>query len=154
MRYCFRVEYVQGKKLPVADALSRAPVEEADNEIASLVEVHVQIFEEAFQGADKQIQRLRDETGKDPQLAALLECLRLGWPHAQKELRHDIQRFWESRHFLTEIRGLILRGVKMVISKSMRAEMLQRAHEGHLGVVKTLSRVKEDIWWPRMSNAI
>ncbi|XP_062508419.1 uncharacterized protein K02A2.6-like [Corticium candelabrum] len=36
----------------------------------------------------------------------------------------------------------------------MRAEMLQRAYEGHLGVVKTLSRVREVIWWPRMSNAI
>ena len=72
MRYYFRVEYVPGKKLAVADALSRAPVEETDNEIASLVEEHVQIFEEALQGSDKQIQRLRDETGKDFQLAALL----------------------------------------------------------------------------------
>ena len=86
MRYCFRVEYVLGKKLAVADALSRAPVEETDNEIASLVEKHVQIFEDALQGSDKQIQRLRDETGKDPQLTALLECLRLGWPRTQKEL--------------------------------------------------------------------
>ena len=154
MRYCFRVEYVPGKKLAVADASSRAPVEQADNEIASLVEKHVQIFEEALQGSNKQIQRLRDETGKDPQLAALLECSRLGLPHTQKELRHDIQEYRESRHLLTEIRGLILRGVKMVIPKSTRAEMLQRAHEGHLGVVETLSRVREVIWWPRMSNAI
>ncbi|XP_062507605.1 uncharacterized protein K02A2.6-like [Corticium candelabrum] len=42
----------------------------------------------------------------------------------------------------------------MVIPKSMRAEMLQEAHEGYLGVVKTLSLVREVIWWPRMSNAI
>ena len=41
-----------------------------------------------------------------------------------------------------------------MIPRSMRAEMLQRAHEGHLGVVKTLSQVTEVIWWPRMSNAI
>ena len=33
MRYCFGVEYVPGKKLAIADALSRAPVEEADNEL-------------------------------------------------------------------------------------------------------------------------
>ena len=49
MRYCFRVEYAPGKKLAVAKALSRAAVEEADNEIARLVEEHVQIFEEALQ---------------------------------------------------------------------------------------------------------
>ena len=84
----------------------------------------MQIFEEALQGSDKQIQRLRVETGKDPQLAALLECLRLGWPHTQKKLRQDIQEFWKSRHLMTEIRGLILRGVEMVIPKSMRTEML------------------------------
>ena len=63
--------------MAVADALSRAPVKEADNEIASLVEEHVQIFEEALQGSDKQIQRMRDETGKDPQLAALSESIRI-----------------------------------------------------------------------------
>ena len=86
MRYCFRVKYALGKKMAVANALSRASVEEADNEITSLVEENVQIFEEALQRSDKQIQRLKDETGKDPQLAALSECLRLGWPHTQKEL--------------------------------------------------------------------
>ena len=77
----------------VADALPRAPVEEAETEMVSLVEEDVKIFEEALQGSDRQLQRMRDETGKDPQLAALLECLRLGWPLTQKELRQDIQEF-------------------------------------------------------------
>jgi hypothetical protein len=45
-------------------------------------------------------------------------------------------------------------GTQIVIPRSMRSEMLQRAHEGHLGIVKTKARIREVIWWPGMGNQI
>ena len=42
----------------------------------------------------------------------------------------------------------------MVIPHTLRGEMLERAHEGHLGIVKTKTRVREVIWWPGMNNKV
>jgi hypothetical protein len=50
--------------------------------------------------------------------------------------------------------GLILRGGQMVIPQRLRDEMLERAHEGHLGIVKTKAPVREVIWWPGMNNQL
>jgi hypothetical protein len=61
-RYCFRVEYVPGKKLTVADTLSRAPVEPGDSLIAALVGDHVAVVSDLLQGSDEQLKRVRDET--------------------------------------------------------------------------------------------
>ena len=32
--------------------------------------------------------------------------------------------------------------------------MLERAHEGHLGIVKTKAHVREVIWWTGMNNQV
>ena len=93
MRYCFWVKYVPGRQLVVADTLSRAPVDPAETVIVSLVHEHTTLFEQALQGSEKQIQRIRDETAQDPQLKGLLACLRSDWPRTQRELRHDVQQF-------------------------------------------------------------
>ena len=43
----------------------------------------------------------------------------------------------------------------MVIPQSLSGEMLGRAHEGHLGIVKkTKARAREVIRWPGMNNQI
>lgn len=42
----------------------------------------------------------------------------------------------------------------MVIPQRLRDEMLKRAHEGHLGIVKTKVPVREVIWWPGMNNQL
>ena len=44
----------------------------------------------------------------------------------------------------------MLRGSQIVIPKSLRRDMIQRAHEGHLGIAKTKCRAREVIWWPGM----
>ena len=158
LRYCYTVQYVPGKTLAVADALSRAPVDaaedRADTIIADLVEEHVSVVSNLWPASDRQLQRIRDETLKDPQLATLLAILKSEWPTTSSSLPLDLRQFWDSRHLFTQVDGIILRGIQIVIPRSMRPEMLQRAHEGHLGIVKTKHRVREVIWWPGMSNQI
>ena len=84
---------MRGKKLVVAGALSRSPVEEAETGMVSLVEEHVKIGEEALQGSNRQLQRMRDEAGKDSQLAALLECLRLDGRSRKKKFDRIFRNF-------------------------------------------------------------
>jgi hypothetical protein len=153
-RYCFRVEYVPGKKLTVADTLSRAPVEPGNSLIATLVDEQAETVRHLLQGSDEQLQRVREETLRDPQLRALLAILKTEWSKTRRELGCNLRGFGGKRHMLTHIDGLILRGVQMIIPNRLRAEMFKRAHEGYLGIAKTLSRVQEVISWPGMSNEI
>ena len=153
MRYCFEVQYVPGKYLSVADALSRAPVDQEDSSVESVVQEHVAVITELCPESDSQLQKTREATLQDPQLAVLLNVLQTSWPTCQK-LPKEIQQFWPYQHLLTQVQGLILKGVQIVIPRSLRKKMLARAHEGHQGIAKTKVLMRETMWWPGMSNEI
>ena len=158
LRCRFTVEYVPGKKLVVADALSRAPIlaTEIQDEMMKLELLHEHIFviTALFPASDAQLQRIREETKNDLQLGTLLQILQSAWPAAKSQLDINVRPFWDSRHLFTQVDGLILRGPQMVIPRSLRGEMLERAHEGHLGIVKTKAPVREVFGWPEVNNQI
>lgn len=47
-----------------------------------------------------------------------------------------------------------MRGSRVVIPKSLRKEMLQRLHEGHLGVAKCKAMARVLMYWPGMAAEI
>ena len=48
----------------------------------------------------------------------------------------------------------MLRGDGIVIPRSLRKVVLELAHEGHQGVVKTKSRLRTKVWWPKMDGDV
>ena len=50
--------------------------------------------------------------------------------------------------------GLLMRGCRIVIPSELQYEMLNKVHEGHLGITKCRARARQSIWWPGMSQAI
>ena len=65
-----------------------------------------------------------------------------GWSETRPECNSAILEYWNHRDELSAEQGLIFRGQKIVVPKSMREEMLRQVHTGHLGVTKTLERPK------------
>ncbi|KAG1699379.1 hypothetical protein GQR58_005524 [Nymphon striatum] len=55
---------------------------------------------------------------------------------------------------LSEIDGILLRGDRIVIPKSLRSRVVAIAHEGHQGVVKTKSLLRTKVWWPGMDKEV
>ena len=45
---------------------------------------------------------------------------------------------------------LLLRGSRLVIPQKLRPRVLELAHEGHQGIVKTKYRLRSKVWWPKM----
>ena len=45
---------------------------------------------------------------------------------------------------------MILRGMRIVVPKSLRQTVVKLAHEGHQGITKTKLRLRSKVWWPKM----
>ena len=93
---------------------------------------------------------IREQTLEDPQLALLFQYMRSGWPAPQNQTPAAIKMFCSSQHLFTEVEGMILRGNQIVIPVALRSEIINRAHERHLGIAKTKARARDVIWWPGM----
>ena len=50
--------------------------------------------------------------------------------------------------------NLILRGTRIVIPKSLQEHVVNLAHEGHQGLVKTKSLLRENVWFPNIDKLV
>ena len=62
--------------------------------------------------------------------------------------------YWDMRDELSELNGIILRGERILIPTSMRKEMLERIHQGHMGKEKSKRRARDVLHWPGMGSEI
>ena len=47
---------------------------------------------------------------------------------------------------------LILRGIRTVVPQVLRKRVLDLAHEGHQGIVKTKQMIRSKVWWPGIDH--
>ena len=64
--------------------------------------------------------------------------------HTQ-QVRNDIV---QDELSVTSDGSLLLRGTRLVIPTSQQLRIVQVAHEGHLGLVKTKQLIREKVWFP------
>ena len=50
--------------------------------------------------------------------------------------------------------NMVFSGNRLIVPVAMRAEMLQKLHEGHLGMEKCKARAREVMYWPNMTRDI
>ena len=53
---------------------------------------------------------------------------------------------------LCTIGKLVMRGDRIVIPNTLRKRVLEAAQEGHQGILKTKSRLRTKVWWPKMDS--
>ena len=74
------------------------------------------------------------------------DCINEGWPKGK------CPAYANNKEELCIIKGLILKGDRIVIPTSLRSEMLDRIHEGHLGVEKQKRLARTSMYWPNMND--
>ena len=60
----------------------------------------------------------------------------------------ELPHFKHVKDEITLIGCLLLRGQRIIIPNSLRKQILDLVHEGHQGIVKCKSRLREKVWWP------
>ena len=141
--------YKQGTSLHLADALSRAHLEE---QLTNAEQLDINLVEHMI--SDMQLVRFAEETKQDEILPDLQRVILSGWPETRSQVPAKLQEFWNYRDELTVGHGLVLKGQKIFVPKPLRKEMLERLHEGHLGINKTLMKARDVLFWPGMAAEI
>lgn len=88
-------------------------------------------------------EQLIAETASDKTLAQVMNSL---------EHQRPIQgRYRALEGELTVVDGILFKGTKVVIPHSMRKIILERIHDGHLGINKCKARARELVFWQLVS---
>ena len=156
MRYSYQVQYVPGKHQVTTDTLSRAPAGLPGIEDKLLVE-EVEAFSTQttsyLPATPNRLQQIRDVQKVDEECSLLRSYYLHGWP---PYLPHQplLRPYWENRSHLTIVDDLLLYDDRIVIPRSMRLQILDCIHTGHLGLTKCRSRARISVWWPGLSTQI
>ncbi|KAK2711163.1 hypothetical protein QYM36_012368 [Artemia franciscana] len=113
--YDIKLRYKPGKTIPVADTLSRLHLADTDIESQVDVEILVHSVLQTVPIASQRLAQIRRETTKDETLNSLLETIQVGWPNNKKSLDRKLGPFWNYRHELAELDGLVVKGERIVI---------------------------------------
>ena len=90
----------------------------------------------------------------DPELQAVLAMVKNGWPDTKVQFPIEARPYWTFRDEVATADGLLFKGTRLTVPKSLRPEMLRQIHKSHLGIVKCRQRAREVLLWPGMSVEI
>ena len=147
-QYDFKIEYKPGKEMALADTLSRLP---SPNNKES-IDLDITVGQVRF--STEKIEALRAETKVDQTLKQLIPIIIQGWPENIKEVPEAIRSFWSFRDELSVEDGIILKGDRVVIPKSLQQETLKQLHTAHQGIEKTRLRARDTVYWNGITNDI
>ena len=157
LRYKLDVKYVLGTKLYIADALSRAytapEIAHSDTEIPEM-ELRIHGLVMSLPMSEMRLTQLKEATKEDETLCRLKATIEKGWPTHRKSAEPSIRQYWGIRDELHVAEHLIFKDERVVIPSCMRADVLKKVHETHLGIEKCKARARASMYWPGMTNDI
>lgn len=150
--YDMEVVHIPGKG-NMADFLSRHPVANIKDEASEAAENYINMVIQHATPKGVKVEQLKEAVLKDLTMIKLGAMIKNG--HFDPRGDEELQKFAKVFEELTvSIDGLILRDVRLVIPKSLRSTMIDIAHEGHLGLVKTKQLLRSKIWFPNIDALV
>nr|XP_054606603.1 uncharacterized protein K02A2.6-like [Nothobranchius furzeri] len=155
-KYDVHMIYTKGKYMYTADTLSRAVDKEEHEDLEKSLDIqaYVDMVMTSLPVSADRSEQIKIETNADEVMNELKSTIMKGWPENKKECSAKIQDYWNCRGELTVVDDIVMKGSKYVIPYSLRKQMLQKIHEGHLGEVKCKRRAREVMYWPRINQDI
>uniref|UniRef100_A0A146L0H7 RNA-directed DNA polymerase n=2 Tax=Lygus hesperus TaxID=30085 RepID=A0A146L0H7_LYGHE len=163
-RYDLQVKFISGSKMFLADPLSRMMLQDTTQEgcLDNVYLVEEKIFEEIesikipenVNITQVSLEKVRQATMTDDILPLLASVIKEGWPIVKEKLPSCLYEYWDLKDELMVQDGVIFKGNRIVVPKSLRAEFINKIHLCHLGQNASLRRARDTLFWPFMSVQI
>ena len=146
-KYDLSFTFTPGKYLTIADTLSRSfsPIVQQSSTDED-VQVHINMIRAEISVSMEKWKQIAIHTEQDWTLQ--------GVKRAMYEGGLCPEPFTKFIEVISEVDGVLLKGDKVIVPEKMRAEMLERVHEGHMGIGKCKARARQVLYWPGMNTDI
>ena len=96
--------------------------------------------------------KVKEATQDDNTLQRLIVAIKRGYITKEDEkILAPYKKVWTE---LSEAKGMVLRGSKVVVPQSLQKDMVTLAHEGHQGIERSKQYLRMHGWFPKMDIAI
>ncbi|GFX26192.1 retrovirus-related Pol polyprotein from transposon 17.6 [Trichonephila clavipes] len=151
-KHNIQLEYVPGKNLVIADALSRAQ-STTDNFDEVLIQEATVRINLLTQTSPTKWEEIASLTAGDPEMQDVLFHINNGWP--QKKIKIAAQPYWHCKEELYSTKeGIICRGQQLVVPVKYRKEILKLLHVSHKGIVSIKIKAREYFYWPNLNRDV
>ena len=100
------------------------------------------------------LDQFREETARDVELTALRDMIMTGWPDTRSDCPAHLLPYWTFREELGVANGVVIKGNRIVVPKSLRNMALEKIHLAHQGIEKCRLRARASVYWVGMNNDI
>ena len=155
-QHSFTVEYRPGASNP-ADYTSRHPVgdpEAHSHDVES--EEHISFVAKNATPKAVTLSDIESATAEDSMLQAVMSAVKSGcWHKATPNISlSKLSRYEQVKEQLTCTDTVLLKSDRLVIPATLQERIVDIAHEGHLGIVKTKALLREKVWFPCMDKMV
>ncbi|CAC5416292.1 unnamed protein product [Mytilus coruscus] len=103
---------------------------------------------------ESRVKDINLHTQDDESLQVLQTTVLHGWPIKREDTPSLAKPYFDFRDEITVEDGILFRGERGIIPRTLRIDMMQRVHSSHIGIGGSLRRAKECLYWPGMHSDI
>ena len=155
MKYDYDIQHIPGCSNVIADVLSRSGISDEGSVNMKLDGIERQVLSTVISKpfSSSKLSELALISENDDELCLIKHYVTHGWPENSK-CDPIAKPYWNIRYDLSISRNILLYRDALVVPKAMRADILDRIHDGHLGQTKCLERARGSVYWPGITNQI
>ena len=123
--YDMVIKYRPGKEMQLTDGLSRLH----NKKNKEVIDLDAEV--DFIQFLTEKLTQICQATNAKPIWCELRIQILQGWPESPRELHKDFQPYWSYQDELSIENGILLKGDRILIPKSMQTKTLKKIHYGH-----------------------
>lgn len=157
-KYHITVKWVPGKQVKIADALSRAPLQDKTPTLSESDENDITLAVHALQEAtiltENKMAALTVYNQTDKDFLKIQQYICSGWPNSRRQVKPSLQKYWDVKNDIHLAENILMVENRILIPESWQSTLLKMLHATHCGIEKTKARARQAVYWPGMNKDI